>query len=91
MQFTYDHRCDVYSFGILLWEVMHEKVPFGDLGGMETVRCASRGQRPEMALGDERARFASIIELCWSQNPNHRPALTEVAQTFLQLEKLGWA
>ena len=24
----YDHKCDVYSYGVLLWEVLHRQVPF---------------------------------------------------------------
>ena len=26
--FKYDHKCEVYSFGILLWEIAEEKTPY---------------------------------------------------------------
>jgi serine/threonine protein kinase len=26
--FKYDHKCEVYSFGILLWEISEEKSPY---------------------------------------------------------------
>jgi hypothetical protein len=28
--FQYDQRCEVYSFGILLWEIAEERVPYED-------------------------------------------------------------
>jgi serine/threonine protein kinase len=26
--FKYDHKCEVYSFGILLWEIAEERTPY---------------------------------------------------------------
>ena len=86
---SYDHRCDVYSFGVLLWEVMHVQIPFGDLGAVEAAVSAHSGVRPTIDLRGERLRFAPIIEACWSHEPDHRPALAEVARQFLQLENAG--
>ena len=28
--YKYDQKCEVYSFGILLWEIAEEKVPYQD-------------------------------------------------------------
>ena len=28
--FKYDHKCEVYSFGILLWEIAEMKLPYQD-------------------------------------------------------------
>ena len=86
---SYDHRCDVYSFGVLLWEVMHVQIPFGHLGAVEAAVSAHSGVRPTIDLRGERLRFAPIIEACWSHEPDHRPALAEVARKFLQLENAG--
>ena len=68
---------------------MHEAIPFGHLGSVEAARTAHSGARPPMSLHGQRAQFAPIIEACWSQAPDQRPALTEVARTLMQLESLG--
>ena len=86
---SYDHRCDVYSFGILLWEIMHQAIPFGDLGPVDAAWTAHRGVRPPMNLHSERAHFAPIITACWSHSPDQRPALTEVALKLVELENLA--
>jgi len=30
LNFKYDHRCEVYSFGILLWEIAEGRIPYKD-------------------------------------------------------------
>jgi serine/threonine protein kinase len=83
---TYDHRVDIYSFGMLLWEVMHAQIPFCELSHVEVGRRVSRGERPPMGLHGERVVFEPIIAACWSQAPSRRPAMAEVVQSLLKLE-----
>ena len=49
----YDERCDVYSFGLLLWELMHKRVAFEGVGAGSNeshvaiiTSCASHIDRP---------------------------------------------
>jgi hypothetical protein len=28
--FSNNHKCEVYSFGVLLWEIAEERIPFKD-------------------------------------------------------------
>jgi len=83
---VYDHRCDVYSFGVLLWEVMHQLKPFKELGQNAAVVAVLRGERPPIRLPSERASFVPIIEGCWSQDPKQRPAMIDVTQRLMELE-----
>ena len=70
---SYDHRCDVYSFGIVLWELMHEERPFWALDARETRAATRRVRRPPMHLAAERARFGPLIKACWAHEPEQRP------------------
>lgn len=83
---VYDHRCDVYSFGVLLWEVMHQLKPFKEFGQNAAVVAVLRGERPPIRLPSERASFVPIIEGCWSQDPKQRPAMIDVTQRLMELE-----
>jgi len=82
----YDHRCDVYSFGLLLWEVMHQSAPFADKQHKEAALAVVRGERPPIALPSERTSFVPIITKCWSQDPLERPAMLNVTQRLIEVE-----
>mmetsp|Transcript_1726 Transcript_1726/g.3684 ORF Transcript_1726/g.3684 Transcript_1726/m.3684 type:complete len:141 (-) Transcript_1726:137-559(-) len=38
----YDARADVYSYGVLFWEIMHERIPFAGLLGIQVRASAPR-------------------------------------------------
>jgi len=82
----YDQSCDVYSFGILLWEVLHQETPFGDLNPINACITAITGGRPPIHLDEDRGAFVSLITDCWSQCPAHRPAMATVVQELLRIE-----
>ena len=40
MQSDYNEKADVYNYGLCIWEVFAEQVPFGDLpSGMMLLAC----------------------------------------------------
>ena len=44
-------RCDVYSFGMLLWETVHGEVPFANYGPLQAAfAVAMEAQRPPINL-----------------------------------------
>ena len=43
---------DIYSFGMLMWEIFHEKVPFdGDTAAC--TKLVKEDARPKISLGEE--------------------------------------
>ena len=70
----YDHKCDVYSYGVLLWEVLHRQVPFRTHSPLQAAYAvAMERERPPVALKSILAPFASVRHMPYTA-PSSRPA-----------------
>jgi len=98
-QFTWDDgdtppttATDVYSFGMLMWEVLAQEAPFtaaaaAPLCSTAEVRDAvvSRRLRPDAAGGASRlpawvsAPLTALMRSCWAADPASRPTMPAVA------------
>lgn len=61
---------DVYSFGIVLWEVAAWEAPFAALTEEQVRARVAAGQRPDVAAAGGRAAPRGMVELmerCWAQ------------------------
>ena len=83
----YSYSCDVYSYGLLLWELTHGEVA---LKGVKTVQVGplvSRGVRPPIALPPTLAVIKPLIEKCWEHDPTKRPKMKACAKELLEIER----
>nr|KYP75000.1 Serine/threonine-protein kinase HT1 [Cajanus cajan] len=76
----YNRKCDVYSFGICLWEIYCCKTPYSKLS-LVTVSCISFNQhlRPEIPKCCP-SGLANIMRKCWDSKPERRPEMHEVVK-----------
>ncbi|XP_057461517.1 serine/threonine-protein kinase STY13-like [Actinidia eriantha] len=76
----YNRKCDVYSFGICLWEIYCCDMPYADLSFAEVSSAVVRQNlRPEIPRCCP-SSLASIMRKCWDANPEKRPEMDEVVR-----------
>lgn len=76
----YNRKCDVYSFGICLWEIYCCDMPYADLSFAEVSSAVVRQNlRPDIPKCCP-SSFASILKKCWDANPDKRPEMDEVVR-----------
>ncbi|CAI9775911.1 unnamed protein product [Fraxinus pennsylvanica] len=76
----YNRKCDVYSFGICLWEIYCCDLPYPDLSFAEVSSAVVRQNlRPEIPRCCP-SSFANIMKKCWDANPEKRPDMDEVVR-----------
>ncbi|KAG9290405.1 hypothetical protein G9A89_007136 [Geosiphon pyriformis] len=74
---------DIYSFGIIMWEVSAGQKPFADRShDYDLALEICNGLRPEVVAGTPR-RYFSLMERCWDAEPAKRPSAAELVSTLL--------
>ncbi|XP_077540658.1 mitogen-activated protein kinase kinase kinase 7-like [Haemaphysalis longicornis] len=86
---TYTEKCDIFSWGIILWEVLTRRKPFEDCGppAFCIMWAVHQGKRPPLIRGCP-AVLEQLMVRCWSQNPEQRPPMAEVKELMEQLSAL---
>ncbi|KAJ0976415.1 hypothetical protein J5N97_018380 [Dioscorea zingiberensis] len=80
-----DEKSDVYSYGVILWELVTEKIPWDSLNSMQVIGAVGfMNQRLELPK-DLDPQWVSIIESCWHSDPSCRPSFQELLERFKDL------
>lgn len=75
-------KTDVYSFGIILWELLTQELPFSDAIPTEyETRIVKNEERPPIPP-DTPKILKKLIELCWSPDPEQRPSYNKIFELF---------
>ncbi len=71
-----DHRADIYSLGLTLYELLTLQLPFGDRSPSELVRCVTEEQpiRPRKVDASIPRDLETIILKATARDPGHRYA-----------------
>jgi len=75
----YSERCDVYSFGLMLWEMCRIRIVFEGEDQQAVLRQVAMGARPEIRLPAEQAELAELIRECWRHDPKERISMNACA------------
>ncbi|RIB10460.1 kinase-like domain-containing protein [Gigaspora rosea] len=71
-------KSDIYSIGVILWEISSENPPFKD-EDMATLPFKIRSGLREKPIADTNRKYITIYEQCWQGMQDKRPFIQEVA------------
>ncbi|CAG8506700.1 2968_t:CDS:2 [Acaulospora morrowiae] len=83
----YNVRCEIFSYGMLLWEIAEEKVPYSDEEDFKVVRKLVTENKRENFSSNASDEWKNLFEETTHHEPEKRPAMSEICQTLLQLHK----
>ncbi|XP_038058999.1 mitogen-activated protein kinase kinase kinase 7-like isoform X2 [Patiria miniata] len=85
---NYSEKCDVFSWGIILWEVISRRKPFDEIGGpaFRIMWAVHQGTRPPMIRSTPKP-LEKLMTRCWAKEPPHRPSMAEVFRVMSNLIK----
>lgn len=81
---SYTNKIDVYSYGILLWELLCQSIPYKGLTPIQVAfAVVQKKERPPIPK-DTPKPLKKLIEKCWDQDPSKRPEFEFIAELFIK-------
>ncbi|KAI8022086.1 Serine/threonine-protein kinase EDR1 [Camellia lanceoleosa] len=84
-----NEKCDVYSFGIILWELATLRLPWSGMNPMQVVGAVGFQNRRLDIPKEVDPLVARIIWECWQTDPNLRPSFAQLAVALKPLQRLA--
>ncbi|VAI09118.1 unnamed protein product [Triticum turgidum subsp. durum] len=83
-----NEKCDVYSFGVILWELATLRMPWGGMNPMQVVGAVGFQDRRLDIPKEIDPLVARIIWECWQKDPNLRPSFAQLTTALKTVQRL---
>src|SRR2546421_636101 len=87
-KFPYTKSLDIYSFGVLMWEISSGYPPFKEsISNIEKSALAlaiNEGLREDVVPNTPK-EYEKLYKNCWNKEPNLRPTIGEVLNEFAKM------
>jgi len=87
---SYDQHADVFSFAMVMFEVLGREVPFEDICALKVAIIVASGGRPDMEAipPDCPGPLVDLMVRCWAQEPMDRPDFVKVIAVLNHLKNM---
>ncbi|KAL3525418.1 hypothetical protein ACH5RR_013790 [Cinchona calisaya] len=72
----YNHKVDVYSFSMVLWELLTNNTPFKGRGSVMVAYAAAANLRPN--VDNIPKDIVPLLISCWAEDPADRPEFAQI-------------
>uniref|UniRef100_A0A3B5L5P9 Mitogen-activated protein kinase kinase kinase n=1 Tax=Xiphophorus couchianus TaxID=32473 RepID=A0A3B5L5P9_9TELE len=87
---TFSKGSDVWSYGVLLWELLTGEVPFRSIDGLAVAYGVAMNKLALPIPSTCPEPFARLMENCWSPDPHSRPLFTTILDQLTAIEESGF-
>jgi serine/threonine protein kinase len=86
-------KTDVYSFGVIMYEVFFEKVPYADHRIDSIISFSNKiinGLRPTLpedmeSYTEAEQKYLELMQQCWSETTQARPSFDHIFGVFMDI------